>query len=103
MFLEQRRRFLPLPDYENSTPSQVVLTIYGQQIDENYSRMLMERADLPIEQVLRLDRVQKKLRIGEAQAAQLRRAKLIEGRKPNFFVSSGIAELTQTQAQYTLN
>ena len=33
----------------------------------------------------------------------MRKAKLIEGRKLNFFVSSHIAELTQAQAQYTLN
>ena len=65
--------------------------------------LLMERADLPILQVLWLDRVQKKLKIDDAQASELSRAGLIEGHKPNFFVSSQIAELTRTQAQYTLN
>ena len=52
MFEQQRRRFLPLPKYEKSSDRQVVLTIYGQAIDENYSRMLMERSELPLEQVI---------------------------------------------------
>lgn len=103
MFQQQRKRFLPLPDYEKSSSSQVVLTIYGQEIDENYSRMLMERTDLPIECVVWLDRVQKDLKISESQIARLRRNCLIEGRKPNFFVSAAIAKVTKTENQYVLN
>ena len=103
MFEHQRRRFLPLPEYQKSTARQVVLTIYGQAIDENYSRLLMERSELPLEQVLWLDRVQKKHRIGDDQAAVLRKAKLIEGRKPNFFVSAHIADATNTRTEYTRN
>ena len=103
MFEQQRRRFLPLPEYEKSNDRQVVLTIYGQAIDENYSRLLMERSELPLEQVIWLDRVQKKHRIGDDQAAVLRRAKLIEGRKPNFFVSAHIADATDTRTEYTRN
>lgn len=103
MFEQQRRRFLPLPEYEKSTHRQVVLTIYGQAINENYSRILMERSELPLEQVIWLDRVQKRHRIGDDQAAILRKAKLIEGRKPNFFVSAHIADATDTRAEYTRN
>ncbi|TAL64845.1 MAG: transcriptional regulator [Burkholderiaceae bacterium] len=103
MFQEQRKRFLPLPDYEKSTPSHVVLTIYGQQLDENYSRMLMESTDLPIEQVVWLDRVQKKERIADEQAALLRRKGLITGRKPNLIVSAAVATFTKTENQYVLN
>ena len=103
MFEHQRRRFLPLPEYQKSTDRQVLLTIYGQAIDENYSRLLMERSELPLEQILWLDRVQKKHRIGDDQAAVLRKAKLIEGRKPNFFVSAHIADATDTRAEYTRN
>ena len=103
MFQEQRKRFLPLPDYEKSTVRHVALTIYGQQIDENYGRMLMERADLPLEQVVWLDRVQKKERIAEAQATLLRRAGLITGRKPNLIVSAAVAKVTKTENQYVLN
>jgi ATP-dependent DNA helicase RecG len=103
MFWTQRKRFLPLPDYEKSTANHVVLTIYGQQIDENYSRMLMERTDLPIEQVIWLDRVQKKERVGKDQAALLRHQGLIEGRWPHLTVSAAIAKATDTENQYVLN
>lgn len=103
MFNKQRRRFLPLPDYEQSDASHVLLKIYGQAIDENYSQLLMERSDLPLEQVLWLDRVQKKQKISDIQTKELRQAKLIEGRKPNFFVSAHVADATDTRAEYTRN
>ncbi len=103
MVSSQRKRYLPLPDYEGSTPAETLFNIYGQQIDENYSRMLMERADLPLEQVIWLDRVQKKHRIADEQVAVLRKAKLIEGRKPNFFVCAHIADATDTRTDYTRN
>ena len=103
MVTSQRKRYLPLPDYEGSTPVETLFNIYGQQIDENYSRMLMERSDLPLEQVIWLDRVQKKHRIADEQAAALRKVKLIEGRKPNFFVSAHIADATDTRTEYTRN
>ena len=103
MVASQRKRYLPLPDYEGSTPIETSFNIYGQQIDENYSRMLMERSDLPLEQVIWLDRVQKRHRIADAHATVLRKAKLVEGRKPNFFVSASVAKITNTQNQYVLN
>jgi len=103
MVASQRKRYLPLPDFEGSTRVETVFNIYGQQIDENYSRLLMERSDLPLEQVVWLDRVQKKLRIADDQCAILRRAKLIEGRKPNFFVSAYVADATGTRTDYTRN
>src|SRR5574344_662697 len=103
MVATQRKRYLPLPDCEGSSANQTVFNVYGQTIDKNYSQLLMERSDLPLEQVVWLDRVQKKHRIADDQAATLRRAKLIEGRKPNFFVSAHIADATNTRAQYTRN
>lgn len=103
MVRSQRKRYLPLPDFEGSTRSETVFNIYGQQIDENYSRLLMERSDLPLQQVVWLDRVQKKHRIADEQAAVLRKAKLIEGRKPNFFVSAHVADATNTRTDYTRN
>ncbi len=103
MVASQRKRYLPLPDYEGSTPIETAFNVYGQQIDENYSKLLIERADLPLEQVIWLDRVQKKHRIADDQSALLRRQKLVEGRKPNFFVSALVAKATNTQNQYVLN
>jgi ATP-dependent DNA helicase RecG len=103
MVVSQRKRYLPLPDYEGSTPIETAFNIYGQQIDENYSKLLIERSDLRLEVVIWLDRVQKKNRIADDHAIALRKAKLIEGRKPNFFVSAHVADATDTRAEYTRN
>jgi ATP-dependent DNA helicase RecG len=99
----QRKRFLPLPDFEGSTSTATVFNVYGQVIDENYSQLLMQRKDLPLEQVVWLDRIQKRLKVDDAQAANLRNAKLIEGRKPNWFVAASIAAITNKQNEYVLN
>ena len=100
MVQAQRRRFLPLPDYEGSSLLRTVFNIYGQEIDENYSHWLMERTDLPIEHVLWLDRLQKKLRLDAAQVAELRRAGLIEGRSPKLHISAQMAVATDQEVAY---
>ena len=100
MVQAQRRRFLPLPDYEGSSLLRTVFNIYGQEIDENYSHWLMERTDLPIEHVLWLDRLQKKLRLDAAQVAELRRAGLIEGRSPKLHISAQMAVATDQEVEY---
>lgn len=103
MVKTQRRRFLPLPDYEGSTALKTVFNIHGQAIDENYTQLLMTRQELPLEQALWLDRVQKKLAVEATHTAELRKAKLIEGRKPNFFVSVSVAQSTGAENEYVLN
>jgi len=100
MVLAQRRRFLPLPDYEGSSPSRTVFNIYGQEIDEKYSHWLMERTDLPIEHVLWLDRLQKKLKLDAAQLADLRKAKLIEGRGSKLSITARLAIATGQEVEY---
>ncbi len=52
IYLAQRRRFFPMPDYILSEPQKVVLEVYGHAIDENYSKMLIERRDLPLSTVV---------------------------------------------------
>ncbi len=103
MVVAQRKRFLPLPDYEGSTSNKTVFNIYGQTIDENFSKLLMERVDLPLEQVVWLDRVQKKQRVDSIQIGALRKAGLIEGRKPHWTVSASVAAATDAQSEYILN
>lgn len=97
---DQIRRFLPLPTYDLSDPREVRLTIHGTVIDPEYSRLLMVRTDLPIEDVLALDRVQKGLPISAGATTHLRRAKLIEGRKPHLRVSQDVAKLTGALPEY---
>lgn len=100
MFLEQRRRSFPLPDYDLSDPAKVHLTIHGRLIDENYTRLLMEARDLPLATVILLDRVQKDHQIAKQDASRLRKQNLIEGRLPKLYVSARIAVATEDKAAY---
>jgi len=100
MYVSQRNRFFPLPDYILSNRDHVVLQIYGHFIDENYSKLLIEKKDLPLSDVILLDKVQKRQPINDHAASMLRRKGLIEGRKPNYFVSASIAGITRNKADY---
>jgi ATP-dependent DNA helicase RecG len=96
----QARRYFPLPDYDLTEAGVVRMTIYGSVVDPAYSRMLMQKTDLPLGDVLALDRVQKRLPIDDAVAKRLRKTGLIEGRKPNFHVSASVAKVTASKADY---
>lgn len=97
---DQVRRFLPLPDYDLSDSDEVKLTIPGAVIDEAYSRLLMVRTDLPLDDILALDRVQKRLPVNDEAIARLRKAKLVEGRRPHLRVNADIAAITGSKAEY---
>lgn len=101
--LSQRQRFFPMPDYDLSQHNKVILQIYGQTIDENYSKILIQRGDLALSQVILLDRVQKHLEITDQAAFLLKKEKLIEGRKPNYYVGLKIAQTTGQRAAYSKN
>jgi len=103
LYVSQRNRFFPLPDYILSDPQEVVMYMYGQTIDENYSKILIERRDLSLSQVALLDKVQKKTPISDDSANLLRKEKLIEGRKPNYFVGKEISQATDKKAEYSKN
>lgn len=100
MYVGQARRYFPMPDYDLSEPNAVKMTLYGGVVDIAYSRLLIQKTDLPLADVLALDRVQKKLPIPEEAAAHLRKAGLIEGRKPKYFVSASIAKATASVEDY---
>jgi len=103
MIITQRQRYFPLPDYSKSEKEKVVLEIFGHLIDENYTKLLLERQDLPLSTVILLDRTQKRQPITDDAAMMLRKAGLIEGRKPGFFVSAKVAAATNTKTIYTRN
>lgn len=100
MARDQIRRFLPLPDHDLSTPGEVRLTIPGAVIDPAFSQLLMVRTDLPLADVLALDRVQKRLPVSDEAMHHLRKAKLVEGRKPSLRVSEQIASASGRLADY---
>ena len=104
MYKSQRKRYFPLPDYTKSTRDSVILEIYGHTIDENYSKLLIEKKDdLSLTEVILLDKVQKKLKITDDGAKLLKKKGLIEGRKPDYYISAKLAELTGQKANYTKN
>jgi ATP-dependent DNA helicase RecG len=103
MYLSQKNRYFPLPDYELSEPQKVVLQIYGHSIDENYSKLLIENKDLPLSNVALLDRIQKKLPVTDEAIKMLKQRKLIEGRKPNYFIAAQVATTIDDKAAYIRN
>lgn len=100
MHREQARRYFPMPDYDLSETGVVRMTVYGSVVDLAYSRLLIQKTDLPLADVLALDRVQKKLPIPESAVARLKRSGLIEGRKPHFHVSAAVAGVTAGKVDY---
>jgi len=100
---EQAKRYFPLLDYDLSNSNAVRMIIYGDVIDPAYSKILMEKTDLSFSDLFALDRVQKKLPLLEETIINLKRKKLIEGRKPNFYISSIVAEVTDKKAEYIRN
>jgi ATP-dependent DNA helicase RecG len=103
MYIGQARRYFPLPDYDLQSPDSVKLTLYGGVVDPAYSRLLIQKTDLPLADVLALDRVQKKLPIPDEALTRLRRAGLVEGRKPNLSVSASVAKATADKVDYIRN
>jgi ATP-dependent DNA helicase RecG len=100
MYARQAKRYFPMPDYDLSEASAVRLTIYGGVVDPAYSRLLIQKTDLPLADILALDRVQKKLPLPDEAITRLRRAGLIEGRKPNLYVSAKVAKATSDKVDY---
>ena len=49
MFLEQRKRFYPLPDIDVADPDNVVVTIHGKVIDPSYTATLIEQTRPTVE------------------------------------------------------
>ena len=58
MFLAQKKRCFPLPDYDFSN-HEVRMKLYGKLLDINYTKRLLNE-DLPLSEVFELDRTQKK-------------------------------------------
>jgi ATP-dependent DNA helicase RecG len=99
MYETQRKRYLPMPDYEVSGDA-VVMTVYGGVVDPAYTRVLMENGGLKLTDVLALDRVQKGLEVPDGAIQVLKRKALVEGRKPRFRVSAAVAAASSKKAEY---
>ena len=100
MFAAQRRRSFPMPDYDLSEHGKVKVRIIGKVLNERYTQMLMMRTDLALLDVIALDKVQKGRPLNEEEFKSLKKRRLIEGRRPNLFVSAEVAAATDTKADY---
>jgi len=89
MFNFQRQRFFPLPDFDFDD-NKVKVTITGKILDENFARILIKNSELRLEEIILLDKVQKKKEISESEFKHLKKCKYIEGRKPNIYLSHDI-------------
>jgi ATP-dependent DNA helicase RecG len=88
MFNFQRDRFFPMPDYELSD-NRVQVTVTGKVTDQRYAKILERNPDLSFDEVLILDKVQKRQPLTPDEEKRLRKLKLIAGRKPNYYLSLG--------------
>ena len=100
IFNFQRDRFFPMPDYDFSN-GKVKMLVTGKVLDKKYADILAKNTDLSLLEVILLDKVQKKQKISDESVKMLRRKKLIEGRKPNYFLAKKIADETGQKANYS--
>jgi len=83
MFTKQKERFFPMPDYDISDENRTRVTILGEIINDNYAHQLKTRPELSLEDVIALDKVQKKQEITDKEANRMRVLKLIAGWAPH--------------------
>jgi ATP-dependent DNA helicase RecG len=100
MFITQKNRFFPMPDFDLSDPKKVVVKIAGRIWDENYTKLLMAKTDLDLKTVVLLDRFQKSLPMSEDEIKHLKKLGLIEGRKSTLHISASMANVTGDRSDY---
>jgi ATP-dependent DNA helicase RecG len=102
IFNFQRERFFPMPEYDLSG-NKVKVVITGKILDVEYARLLARNKNLTIEEIIMLDKIQKKQPLTGFEEKHLKSKNLIEGRKPNFYIGIKIAQKTGQKATYTKN
>lgn len=99
MFTIQRKKYFPLPDY-NLGQNKVQVQIIGKVLDPSYARKLAQMPNLSLEEIIVLDKVVKNKELTPIEIRTLKAKKLIEGRKPNFHISSKVASATNRKDDY---
>lgn len=97
MFVIQKNKFFPLPDYDISN-NMVQVKITGKVLDLKYARKIAQMPSLSLNEIILLDKVAKHKPLIDGEITTLKSKKLIEGRKPNFHISSDVANATNTKA-----
>jgi len=80
IFSIQRERFFPMPTYDISDENHTKVTVHGELLNSNYTNILFANPDLSFDDVIALDKVQKKLPVNKAEVVRLRSLKLVKGR-----------------------
>ena len=104
MFNEQWKRHFPMPDYEiDAINKEVGVKIYGNTINEKYTKLLKDDNTLTLEDCILLDAVQKGRRIAEDDARILLNRGFLEGNLSEYSISIDIAKKTKQLPAYTRN
>ncbi len=102
MFTEQMERRFPMPDYEiDNEKKEVAVRIYGNAINERYTKLLKDNDNLTLHDCISIDAIQKGHRIDEEIAQDLMKRGLIEGEAPNYTISLGVAKASKQLPGYT--
>ena len=99
MFILQKNKYFPLPEYDFSN-KKVTLRIIGKVIDLNFAKKLAQMPNLSLYEIMLLDKVSKNKLITPNEIKLLKAKKLIEGRKPNFYISSKLAGVANEKEDY---
>jgi len=99
MFIIQKNKFFPLPEYSFNN-REVKVTFSGKVIDMAYAKRLIQDPTLTLEQIIILDKFQKNKQLTQLEIDELKKNKLIEGRKPNYHISIGVAQKSNQKADY---
>lgn len=100
MYSYQRKRLFPVPLYQISD-DRVSVTITGKIIDANYARILVRNPHLSLVDIELLNRVQMQRQLNNKEVTYLRKKHLVEGRKPNLYLSKGVAQTTGQKVAYS--
>ena len=94
--MDEIRHQTPEPDW-----SEVAVRIYGNAINERYTKLLKDNNTLTLHDCISLDAIQKGHRIDEEIAQDLMKRGLIEGEAPNYTISLGVAKASKQLPGYT--
>jgi ATP-dependent DNA helicase RecG len=105
IFNNQRTRFFPLPIYKLDN-EKVSVTIYGKVLNQEFANILIKNPNLSLDDIILLDKAQKKLHLSKNEIKYLRAKGFLEGRKPNYFLSAEVIIPTNDESlksQYIAN
>lgn len=99
MFRIQKDKYFPLPEYDLKD-KKVNVKIIGKVIDLKYAKKLAEDQTLTLYEIILLDKLSKNKSLTKDEIKVLKAKSLIEGRSPNFHISSNIANTVGEKASY---